>query len=164
MLPKIICPCSNKSPIRWKNICLVGTLITICIHCFLFFCLTGDISGRIYVMDDNNICCIMNADFVLTNNSTNTNQQSSRVIKLLIDLTTGMEILVHFSSLFIILNDIQNTSWVCWKGSASYYFVTQTRISQKHLQYYYDKEVIHFTKKFDVVFYYVWFNSDAYSK
>ena len=61
-------------------------------------------------MDDNNICCIMNADFVLTNNSTNTNQQSSRVIKLLIDLTTGMEILVHFSSLFIILNDIQNTS------------------------------------------------------
>ena len=52
-------------------------------------------------MDDNNICCIMNADFVLTNYSTNTNQQFSSVIKLLIDLTTGMEILVHFSSLYI---------------------------------------------------------------
>ena len=61
-------------------------------------------------MDDDNICCIMNADFVLTNNSTNTNQQSSSVIKLLIDLITGMEILVHFSSLFIILNSIRNTS------------------------------------------------------
>ena len=61
-------------------------------------------------MDDNNICCIMNADFVLASNSTNTNQQSSSVIKLLIDLTTGMEILVHFSSLFIILNSIRNTS------------------------------------------------------
>ena len=106
----------------------------------------------------------MNADFVLTNYSTNTDQESSSAIKLLIDLTTGMEILVHFSSLFIILNSIRNTSWVWWKGSASYYFVTQTRISQKHLQYYYDKELIHFTKKFDVVFYYFWFNSDAYSK
>ena len=165
MLTKIICPCSNKSQIRWQKIGLVRTLITICIHCILFlFCLTGDISGRIYVMDDNNICCIMNEDFVLTNNSTDTNQQSSSVIKLLVDLTTGMEILVHFSSLFIILNSIRNTSWVCWKGSASYYFVTQTRISQKHLQYYYDKELIHFTKKFDVAFYYFWFNSDAYSK
>ena len=79
------------------------------LHSFLF-CLTGNISGRIYVMDDNNICCIMNADFVLTNNSTNTNQKSSSVIKLLIDLTAGMEILVHFSSLFIILNSIRNTS------------------------------------------------------
>ena len=164
-LPEIICSCSNKSPIRWKKIGLVGILITICIHCILFFfCLTGDISGRIYVMDDNNICCTMNADFVLTNYSTNTNQESSSVIKLLIDLTTGMEILVHFSSLFIILNSMRNISWVCWKGSASYYFVTQTRISQKHLQYYYDKELIHFTKKFDVVFYYFWFNSDADSK
>ena len=146
-------------------ICLVGLVEKkICIHCILFFCPTGNISDRIYVMDDSNICCMMNADFVLTNNSTNTNQQSSRVIKLLIDLTTGMEILVHFSSLFIILNGVKNTSWVCWKGSASYYFVTLTRISQKHLQYYYDKEVIHFTKKFDVVFHYIWFNSDAYSK
>ena len=61
-------------------------------------------------MDDNNICCVMNVDFVLTNNSTDTNQQSSSVIKLLVDLTTGMEILVHFSSLFIILNSIRNTS------------------------------------------------------
>ena len=119
------------------------------LHSF-HFCLTGDISGRIYVMDDNNICCIINADFVLTNYSTNTNQQSSSAIKLLIDLTTGMEILVHVSSLFIILNSVRNTSWVCWKGLASYYFVTQTRISQKYLQYYYDKELIHFTKKFDV--------------
>ena len=61
-------------------------------------------------MDDNNICCTMNADFVLTNYSTNTNQESSSVIKLLIDLTTGMEILVHFSSLFIILNSMRNIS------------------------------------------------------
>ena len=94
-----------------KKIGLVRTLITICIHCILFFfCLTGNISGKIYVMDDNNICCVMNVDFVLTNNSTDTNQQSSSVIKLLVDLTTGMEILVHFSSLFIILNSIRNTS------------------------------------------------------
>ena len=57
-------------------------------------------------MDESNICCIMNADFVLTNYSTYTNQESSSIIKLLIDLTTGMEILVHFSSLFIILNSI----------------------------------------------------------
>ena len=61
-------------------------------------------------MDESNICCIMNADFVLTNYSTNTNQQSSSVIKLLIDLTTGVEILVHVSSLFIILNSVRNTS------------------------------------------------------
>ena len=61
-------------------------------------------------MDESNICCIMNVDFVLTNYSTNTNQESSSVIMLLIDLTTGMEILVHFSSLFIILNSIRNTS------------------------------------------------------
>ena len=61
-------------------------------------------------MDDDNIRCIMNADFMLTNNSTNTNLQSSSVIKLLIDLTTGMEILVHFSSLSIILNSIWSTS------------------------------------------------------
>ena len=52
-------------------------------------------------MDESNIYCIMNADFVLTNYSTNTNQQFSSVIQLLIDLTTGMEILVHFSSLYI---------------------------------------------------------------
>ena len=40
------------------------------LHSF-HFCLTGNISGRIYVMDESNICCVMNADFVLTNNSTN---------------------------------------------------------------------------------------------
>ena len=70
------------------------------LHSF-HFCLTGNIRGRIYVMDESNIYCNMNADFVLTNYSTDTNQQFSSVIKLLIDLTTGMEILVHFSSLYI---------------------------------------------------------------
>ena len=38
------------------------------------------------MMDESNIYCIMNVDFVLTNYSTNTNQQFSSVIKLLIDL------------------------------------------------------------------------------
>ena len=38
-----------------------------------FFCLASNISGRIYVMNDD-IYCVMNEDFVLTNNSTDRDQ------------------------------------------------------------------------------------------
>ena len=52
-------------------------------------------------MDDNNTYCVMNANFLLTNNSTDTNQESNSVYQAtnLINLTAGMEVLMYFSRL-----------------------------------------------------------------